>query len=165
MKNEKLPHFSDEQRQFVRECLAAGMALIEVRDEFMEMYPDFVKLAGNLRKAENLIYKRIQNININDADQIQEIRDSDGIDAENKDMPYISWKWRARYFRRLLRNVKPNDIDRQIKLLREIRAEERMSKSQDMPLLPWEDDEGSNEDETIEDPENPWDQRNRSNRN
>ncbi len=131
---DKLPHFSEDQRAFIIECLAHDLPLIKTVEEFKDMYPDFVGAERDAARADNQIYRRIQKIKDKAQDEIQTLRESEDIN-DKQEMPYLSPKWRVRYFRRLLREVEPDDIDRQIKLLRELRAESKLL-DEDNKIIP-----------------------------
>lgn len=124
MNNQKLPHFTDDQQQFIKECLAQNMTLIAVRDEFLEMYPEF-SVDADEEKLKKDVYQRIQKIKERHAEEIESLRD-DADDSKKENMPYLSPLWRARYLRRLLRQVPDEDMDRQIKIIRELRSEAKL---------------------------------------
>ena len=127
MKNNKLPNFSDEHRDFIKECLVHDDSPMRVTNEFLDMYPDIgIGLDLSMEEIEDFIYQRIQKIKSKYKDEIEARKDDDTVNEAYEGMPYLSPKWRARYFRKLLRSVKSDDIDRQIKLLRELRAEEKL---------------------------------------
>ena len=123
----KIPNFSDEQRDFIKECLVHEDSPLRVTQEFLDMFPEIGNgLDLSMQEIEDLVYGRVQKIKAKYKAELEARKDDDTINEPYEGMPYLSPKWRARYFRKLLRSVKPDDIDRQIKLLRELRAEEKL---------------------------------------
>ena len=71
--NWKLEHFDESQRQYVIQCLAKDMRLVDIVPFFISMFPKFGNdLPENLLKER--LYERIRNHKRKNADEIAELR-------------------------------------------------------------------------------------------
>ena len=111
---------SDEQRSFIIEAFAAGLTIIKVVKEVQEFFPD-------MEIEKEKLYQRCQKIKASHAAEIESLADELKREGQqNIAELYLSPLWRVRYFRRLLREADKEDINLQVKLLKEIRAESKL---------------------------------------
>lgn len=110
-----MKHLSTDQLQFCLEGFAAGLRIKEVAVEFKEMFPD-------VEDDDDKLYRRIQKIKENHAPEIQKLRETGEI-IEGAQI-YLTPAWRAQYLLQLLE--KTDDVNQQIKILKELRAEAKL---------------------------------------
>ena len=97
-----------------------GLSIIGVVKEFQEFYPD-------VQIPKQQLYQRVQKIQVRSKEEIEALQETDASPSisEASDL-YLSPRWRARYLRRILRKVKEDDLDMQIKVLKELRSEAKL---------------------------------------
>lgn len=122
-----MKHLTKDQNQFIKHCLVCGAQIDDILTDFIEIYPKTIQDDKNevdsksVKEVKDLLTMRIKNIAVNEKEDIERLKELRGNTVV---MPYLSATWRARYFRRLL--AEADNRNEQTKILRELRAEERL---------------------------------------